>query len=694
MPTDSFARTIAQSATFFTRQRGISAMADGRADPTGTTSSSAGLQTVCNAAAAEGAAVFLPKGTFKISSALTIPAGGLTIEGRGEESQLIANTANMNLITAVATGKVRLFNLRLVGDGTCSGYSNGILAYLRNCDVEADWLYLTGFGGHGVRADIDDAAHVGKRRIDLGVVRASEGRNPLDASSYSGTNPYGDAYNGNENADIGILGAWRSVTIGDFVGETSVAPPDGSIPVANGILIAQTVAGQELGSVQIGSINARGYRKRAVGIANNLQADNVSRGPVRIGSIIGRDIGWALIKTKFIPNLTIGTIVGRNIEDTAVADIAKASMSTAGWPNGYRSPEIRDNLQGCVLINGSENVTIASITIDGGGTDALRLMANWRGTGQAGDAPLGVGRYHSSIGQVIARGCGQAAVMIPASVTAARVESVEARDCGYGVRVYQSSIFAQQTDVSFGSIYVRDATVSGIQVYGNAANNTVGSVSFDYIDIDRSAGDGFLAMNVDQVTIGGGQSLNSGFGNPVSTSVGVHANGVGLFKVLNVRSHNTGSNVSQRTGFRMAGAMSAYTLDMCESGNNLGNAGGTSDKISNGNRILSLEDVSTGTVRKRVRDGIRLLSRAGVGIVPGAIPGGAIYTSPEVTMDGLELGDRVAVSSCTLQDDNYEVWAVTSSVGKYQLKIRNRSAGSLTPGTITYAVTATKNQNP
>ena len=64
----------------------------------------------------------------------------------------------------------------------------------------------------------------------------------------------------------------------------------------------------------------------------------------------------------------------------------------------------------------------------------------------------------------------------------------------------------------------------------------------------------------------------------------------------------------------------------------------------------------------------------------------------EFTLNGLEPGDRVDVTS-TLIDDNFDIWAVVSSAGKFTVKARNRSAGTLNPGTITYGVRGTKQRN-
>ncbi len=87
-----------------------------------------------------------------------------------------------------------------------------------------------------------------------------------------------------------------------------------------------------------------------------------------------------------------------------------------------------------------------------------------------------------------------------------------------------------------------------------------------------------------------------------------------------------------------------------------------------------------------------MLERAGLTVSPGVIAAGAIFATTEVNLNGLDLGDRVEATSALI-DNNFEIWAVASSAGKFIAKVRNRSAGALNPGTITYGVRGTKQPN-
>ncbi len=666
------------------------------ADARGNSDSSSALADVATEAAASSRRIKLPKGTFKLSSSLVIPPSGIVIEGMGEDSVLKAGASNLNLLTAVATGKIVLQNLRLEGDGTSNGYASGCGLRARNTDVELDWVYLVGFGGHGICTQIDDAAHFGLRHFRAGVIRAWEGRNPRDAISYTGVDDgYGNIANGNENADILITGGYRSIRIGSYRGETTTAPSDGSIAVGNGIMIATSSAQGALGLISIGSVEVSGHRKRGLTLANNMILENVSRDPIVIGKVVGKNIGWQLIKTKFLPNISISNVIGRNIEDRAVAGAALPSMAAAGWPNGYFSPEIKGTLQGAVMINGTENGSVGSVVIDNaggdGGTDALMLNGNQYGIGGGSNPPMGTGRDNCTVGRVIAVGCAGAAVSVKQCVQHASVGQVIAEGCRNAVYIQLSNSNAAQSALHFGHVKSRFSTAQGIVVLGSSTFN-IGKVMFENVDIDSSASDGITAQYADELAITSGSVLNSGWGNAASTSIGVNVADVRVVEIKAVRSENTGENVSQRTGFRLSGAITSYALLNCTSGLNRANPAGTNTALGNGNRIFPIDETTTGTPTKRIWGGIGLLERGGLTISPGPIAAGAIYATSEFTLNGLEPGDRVDVTS-TLIDDNFDIWAVVSSAGKFTVKVRNRSAGALNPGTITYGVRGTKQRN-
>lgn len=123
------------------------------ADPTGSQDSTAALQAAFSAVPASGGVVYVPQGTYKISSALTA-SNNTIIQGDGPHATVISQTSTTaNAVTATTPSNLAIRDLSLQGPNSGSG--NGInftdnagagvsqLVTLQNVGVNQ-------FGGHGV----------------------------------------------------------------------------------------------------------------------------------------------------------------------------------------------------------------------------------------------------------------------------------------------------------------------------------------------------------------------------------------------------------------------------------------------------------------------------------------------------------------------------------------------------------------
>lgn len=604
----------------------------------GATDDTANAQALINFRA--GQHLRVEKGTFKLNS-LVIPSGGLIIEGRGEDSVLTVTGANQNLIKAIAGGKLRLYNVRLIGDGTASAYAQGCGLYTEDVDIDLDWLWLQGFGAHGAFLKTTTSGH----SVSIGVVRGIEQRNPLDPSSYTGEDDgSGNLRNGNESADLLIIGPWDSVRIGNFRGQTSAAPNDGTVGAGNGILIANSADTEAIGRVEIGSVYGKGYRKRLVSVANNYQDAFLSKGPVHIGSVEGEDIQWSMVKTKFVSNVSIDSAVGRNIEFDSDGDPAA---------------EILDNLQGAVFINGSEQIAIGSVLIDGCGTDALRVQGNHLDP-QPADA--GLGRERCAVGRVVARGAGAAAVSITQAVRDVAVGEVIAGECYDGVRIYQSTLHPSQTAITFGSVKVRNAGRSSVFILGRT-DNYVGSVVFNDLQSESPQQYGIFAEYVDSIRIKGGALLNSGQSAPTGSYNGFQIADAGYVEIKGVRSGNTGDNTSQCFAGRLSGAIGEYHIHDNDFANNRSN--GSTDIFQDG---------ATVTGRKRSSNNSPVHEKTFTASL-GTIAAGAI-ASTGTTVRGLEVGDPVEVT-LSGQDAGLAVRGVVTAANTVGVRVINQTASAI-----------------
>lgn len=130
----------------------VTVLAGAGIDATGVADSTAAIQAKLNGG---GKDFFLPKGTYKVTSTLLIPAGsGFTLRGAGRDVTTINYTGTGNAITMDGPGdgtgisNFHLSDFSLVGTGTAQ---DGI--YLHQCyHGELQRLEVSGFGRHGIHS--------------------------------------------------------------------------------------------------------------------------------------------------------------------------------------------------------------------------------------------------------------------------------------------------------------------------------------------------------------------------------------------------------------------------------------------------------------------------------------------------------------------------------------------------------------
>lgn len=124
------------------------------ADPTGAADSTTAIQNAVNACAGAGV-VYIPAGTYRLSSALAV-GSGITIRGDGANATILdqyTTTANGITISGTTVTNVQILDLRINGFGTGTGVGISATAdaganpviqlVLRN-------LYIYSMGSHGV----------------------------------------------------------------------------------------------------------------------------------------------------------------------------------------------------------------------------------------------------------------------------------------------------------------------------------------------------------------------------------------------------------------------------------------------------------------------------------------------------------------------------------------------------------------
>jgi hypothetical protein len=122
----------------------------------GTTDDTTNIQSAITAAGAVKGTVFFPPGTYKITSALSLGASGVTIQGAGFQSTVITQaTAGTHGFTASNLREFCFRDFKLVGQGT--GTADAIYLAVTGTtagfDCEFTNLFITTWGRYGVHAE-------------------------------------------------------------------------------------------------------------------------------------------------------------------------------------------------------------------------------------------------------------------------------------------------------------------------------------------------------------------------------------------------------------------------------------------------------------------------------------------------------------------------------------------------------------
>lgn len=524
-----------RSADFYFKQRGMLLTADSRVDSTGATDSAIGAQAVLTAAA--GDSVHISKGVFKMVSSLTIPAGGLTLEGMGHDSQLMVGVNNQVLLNAISNGRVRLFNMALIGDKTASASNNGIgLKFGNITKLELDTIHFENFGFASIRGDASAAAQIvgsisnaggtaagnilipttiTSGALAVGQIIWSSNGTPTSGAlggvnedtrivanngdgtwtvSRSGQTPVGTVMwaipvmratmrniscigstnpTGGENGDIYFNGPWRDVTIDNFV-----IDPDKTAPVGNGVVFAQSAAGQGWGRVQLRGGRIFGVAKRGLAFSAEVTNDGTA-GRLIIDDCQIFNTGFEAIKTKNTRWVTLSNIYAEGCEPGVVEDA----------PNG---------LQGTIFINACEDFNGNNITVRNCGTDGIRFTGF--DPSNVGGNTYNISRYRWNLNNYICDGAAQCGIYIPFASRDIQINNAIITDAAIGMRI-QYAVGKQGADlIKVSSSTFRNCTGQGVFVQG-VTGTTIGRLTFNGCTFTNNGGDGFSGTFIDYLKI-------------------------------------------------------------------------------------------------------------------------------------------------------------------------------------------------
>jgi hypothetical protein len=128
------------------------------------------------AAVDTGKDVFIPRGTFKVTSVITLTTASQTIWGLGERSYIKGTGANQNVFTASGVDGIKVYNVKIEAPSTKSGMSDGCGIYFINCDrVNILENLFTGGRSAGVQLkDCNYGSVCGNKFISSVVVPATD----------------------------------------------------------------------------------------------------------------------------------------------------------------------------------------------------------------------------------------------------------------------------------------------------------------------------------------------------------------------------------------------------------------------------------------------------------------------------------------------------------------------------------------
>lgn len=176
------------------------------------------IQDAINAAHAAGKFVWIPDGSYRIDTTLSIPSNVL-VDGTGE---LYSDVHNMNLIESIGTVNVSISNIKLRGSGygtqpantpgtpNVAGSGSGIV-FAAVVNGVVDHVTITNCGGDGSSSDRNGVAGVwltyGCQSCRVVRCKVTYCRNAINEDNYYGADPCDNTFDSNlvENCRFGLV---------------------------------------------------------------------------------------------------------------------------------------------------------------------------------------------------------------------------------------------------------------------------------------------------------------------------------------------------------------------------------------------------------------------------------------------------------------------------------------------------------
>lgn len=499
-----------QTALTILRRTGVWLDDHPDADSTGASDSKAAFDATIASAATDGRALILPQGEFHLSAVSLPTTGEIIIEGKGEDSQLIVNAANQaHLLSLVSGGRLRLYNFRLVGDGTATSSSNGRGLFIADTsDVDLDSLIFQNFGFAGLLARNTSIDQVGER-LNMRNLRALDGVNPT--RGYIGQITLWSGWRKVTGYNLIVEGALGSAAVHDNATVTNaINPPTDTF--FDGVIVHDTTAANALGvldppanynsEVVLDVVRVSGGAGRGVSVGTEY-ANPSDNADFKLSNISAHNTGCAAVKVKYVHKVQIDGVYAKGCDR-----------------HGGEQPI--STLSGTILLNGLDSSTVSNVVLEDCGQEGVTLMGTWTGDSS------GVGRGRHVHNGVIVNGSGLyagganpgdlvtsgAALYIPYNIYDAVFNGLVANDVKEGVFVRALQDAGGTADppkrLVFNSpIIQRTSAQTGMRFLGDASR-LIGPVFINSPIISDTATQNISFQYVSYAEINGGRMTGAG----------------------------------------------------------------------------------------------------------------------------------------------------------------------------------------
>lgn len=515
------------------------------ADYTGMEASTAALNAQIRNATAAGRRLRIPHGEF-ITGPIVLPTTGhVVIEGDGEDSQLIVSGANQSyLLSMIAGGRLSLFNMRLIGDGTSTTSSNGIgLNIAGTNDIELDSLIFQNFGWSSIYGpNYSATSPLNGTRLSIRNIHCLDGKNPNQSLN---------------SADIYLRSGWSKVDIENVILEAALGTathpggiilPSEDAPFA-GILLLDATAypatpEQPVFDVKMRNVRVEGHTGWGMGLGSEYAMPDTLMHNFQISDYTARNCGCAALKTKNIVKVQTHMIYAKGCDRL-----------------GGEQPA--SGLRGTLLFNANDSGTHSNIVLEDCGEDGVTFIGALLGTTEgnlrgrhafSGLVVNGAGEFSGAQGGV--------AVYIPFGVYDLSVSGLVANDVKEGVIIRTAVSQAPPSRIVFNSPIIR-RTISGagIKIIGLSGLN-VGEIIINAPNIADTATQNIHLIYCDYVEINGGILQRAGsIGN---SGQSVYVKDVNYLKAVGSRIVTTLSATASSYGFRFDGTNAYVELNSCD----------------------------------------------------------------------------------------------------------------------------------